>query len=499
MQQEYIAFNTLRVQPGLRSLSKALITAKEYDKTVLYLKPGIHDEQGDDVHIPFSITIVGAGKKKTTVIAGIQIESPVEKCSDKDAVDDNNNNNENDSDSESDSSDSSDSAQNTPPTPPPTHVRMQHFTLTSARGSGIFAHQDTSFDLECVRVRACQFHGVVASGVRGTMKNCIVCHCSNSGLAVFNSGCITVEGKQTSFHHNCIQKSKSDFGLRCDGEWDTTPSTIHLVNVQKSEVSNNNAGGGDWGGDGIISSSSCPPNARRVHPNQTNALKIAYETALREGDVKPILFLEKGIYVIEKNAKGWNVLDINIPIQIIGAGRGKTVIVGGLVIKGTKGSLVEIKRLSVQNSDEGGIVGMHGSSFHAEEVTVQQCGYGIVAYGTDGSMRNCQVMNCRGSGVVACLRGTMWIEGQATQIRTNCLRWNDVDYGLRSYDKHSKITVSNELILDKICVNNGGGGDYGGGGIVESRSSSGSEGGRGSGEVGSDDNSGSGGGGCLIC
>ena len=71
---------------------------------------------------------------------------------------------------------------------------------------------------------------------RNTMKNCNVSHSKYHGLWVENGGLMTIDGNETTIHHNCT--GGDSCGLRA-GYF----SSIHLVSpLTKEMISTNNHG-----------------------------------------------------------------------------------------------------------------------------------------------------------------------------------------------------------------------------------------------------------------
>ena len=92
--------------------------------------------------------------------------------------------------------------------------------------------------------------GVAVDGTkRSTMKNCNVSHSKESGLAVGVGGLMTIDGKDTTIHHNCTDGKSWDYGLKTGD----SSSSIHLASSLTIEtISQNNGGGGNYGGRGTI-------------------------------------------------------------------------------------------------------------------------------------------------------------------------------------------------------------------------------------------------------
>ena len=82
------------------------------------------------------------------------------------------------------------------------------------------------------------------------MKNCNVSHSKQSGLCVQWGGLMTIDGKDTTIHHNCTNGRSGSYGLNTG---DDSSSSIHLASSLTIEtISKNNGGGGNHGGKGTI-------------------------------------------------------------------------------------------------------------------------------------------------------------------------------------------------------------------------------------------------------
>ena len=89
-------------------------------------------------------------------------------------------------------------------------------------------------------------NGVVAGGADITCDDLQVIGCGKSGVCAYNIATITLSGHGTSIQGNGTKGT--GYGL---ATYDS--STIHLVPpLTKEQISKNNGGGGNWGGDGTI-------------------------------------------------------------------------------------------------------------------------------------------------------------------------------------------------------------------------------------------------------
>jgi hypothetical protein len=212
----------LRVKPGLNSLQNALIKAKENDIKEIFLLNGEHtieiykeeDWQGEMIDtnllvIDFPVTIIGESKDGCSIIGGLWMEGKKE--------DD---------------------------------VNVKHLTISQSKGHGVDGNYRMSFHLFHLNIEMSGGDGVsVNSTKRNTMSNCQVSHSKKSGVEAGYDGLITINGSGTSIHNNVTGGDSWCYGLATS----SSSSSIHLVSpLTKENVSINNGGGGNYGGDGTI-------------------------------------------------------------------------------------------------------------------------------------------------------------------------------------------------------------------------------------------------------
>ena len=97
-------------------------------------------------------------------------------------------------------------------------------------------------------IEECGVHGVVADEADITCDDLQVIGCGKSGVSAFDNATITLSGHGTSIQGNVTKGDSNYYGLRAHYS-----SSIHLVPpLTKEQISKNNGGGGNWGGDGTI-------------------------------------------------------------------------------------------------------------------------------------------------------------------------------------------------------------------------------------------------------
>ena len=123
-------------------------------------------------------------------------------------------------------------------------------TIRKTKTSGLFGRLGMSF--LCIRVGfdQCGGSGVVAYKTKGRLMNCQVTNCEYSGVYGYDGSTIEVEGEETRIQNNCTTNkgNSEDYGLNTKSD-----AIIQLLSpLTKEEVSKNNSGGGNYGGQGMI-------------------------------------------------------------------------------------------------------------------------------------------------------------------------------------------------------------------------------------------------------
>ena len=171
----------------------------------------------------------------------------------------------------------------------------------------------------------------------------------------------------------------------------------------------------------------------------------------------------------------YNIVNINIPISIIGESREHCIVMGGLLMNGKKEDDVNVSNLTLRKSRGSGVCGNNGASIHLDNVSVENSrSCGISLYSSKrNTMKNCNVSHSNGCGLRVMSGGLMTIDGNATTIHHNCTNGRNGNtfegsnnYGLRNTGHYpftnSSIHLVSPLTLETISQNNHGGGNYGG-------------------------------------
>ena len=215
-----------------------------------------------------------------------------------------------------------------------------------------------------------------------------------------------------------------------------------------------------------------PPPLWTSFPCSNHATLQSLVTRLEElqgdeessGNVPSVIFIDDG----EHGGKERYVM-VKKPLSIIGAGCGKTILLGfGLEIRGNKSDgIVEIHDLTIKGSEwtavsSGGMkVIMRGCAIEESE------GCGVYADEADITCDDLQVIGCSNSGVYAYNNATITLSGHGTSIQGNGTKGNSDDYGLDAYDSDSFIHLVPPLSKEQISKNNRGGRNWGGEGTIK--------------------------------
>jgi hypothetical protein len=157
------------------------------------------------------------------------------------------------------------------------------------------------------------------------------------------------------------------------------------------------------------------------------------------------------------------------PMTVSGDGREKTIVQGGgFRIKGEKDQHCTFFDLTIQKTKEHGLSGNEGMSFDCRRVKFDKCGWiGVKVQNTKGRLTNCQVTNCKMSGVLSRVNSTIEIEGEESRINNNCTEEGGDDYGLKAHFSSSIIHLLSPLTKEDVSTNNKDDRNYGGKGTIE--------------------------------
>jgi len=190
---------------------RGIISSTNENVLKIMVSNGVHDENGEYVHISYPVSVIGENRKNCVVMGGLLVDGGEE--------DD---------------------------------VNVTNLTLRDSTGNGVWMLNGASMHLDNVSVENSEGCGVEVYGTtRNTMKNCNVSHSKSSGLCV-SIGLMTISGNATTIHHNCTEGHRGDYGLDA---YDNSSSSIHLVSPLTIEmISTGNEEGRNHGGAGTIKS-----------------------------------------------------------------------------------------------------------------------------------------------------------------------------------------------------------------------------------------------------
>jgi hypothetical protein len=194
---------------------------------------------------------------------------------------------------------------------------------------------------------------------------------------------------------------------------------------------------------------SCPTCALSVSPG-----KGSVNRGLREAKEKSIdtIFFEPGIHKVEGQ---YAVIDR--AMKIMGAGRDKTSIHGGLSIKGTKedGKRVELSGMTLTGSSGNGLAAHSGLSFLCDSMTITKSHQsGVAATNTIGRLINCGITQCGFSGIFISGNALIEIEGSQSKVEGNATWQHKISHGFRINDHLSSIHLLSPLTKESVSKNN---------------------------------------------
>ena len=391
-------------------------------------------------------------------------------------------------------------------------VCFRRLTIQDSLDSAIHSFYSTTLPINVMScsIADCEGRGIVVQGpgVRGTVAGTTVERCIMSGISALDGGeiivsCISstlvakkgstsgatgaatttaakeedcvrctcpmvIHAGRTRVENNCMGGYSEDYGL----EVGSRESTIRLLRpLVKECVSGSNGGGGDWGGPGSIDSMS--PDLLEddvIHvPDEESTLCGALSRA-RESDGRVTkIVLKYGRHLVgdvDKDKYVDKYVEVDFaPIEIVGAGVGRTVVVGGFKVTGKKtvlGHGVVLRGMSIVDSRGSGVFGENGLAVRVEKCSISGCNaYGVAIQRTQGELVDCLIERCSFSGIFAAYGGKVTVSGMKSRVAGNCVRERMMDYGVRCHGKSSQVLIESSLKRAEVSVENLGGGNYG--------------------------------------
>ena len=127
-------------------------------------------------------------------------------------------------------------------------VEIHDLTIKGGEQEGLYANKGMKVIMRGCTVEDCEGEGVCAWGADITCDDLQVIGCGMSGVHAITNATITLSGQGTTIQGNVTKGESGDYGL-----FASSSSHIHLVHpLTKEQISTNNGGGGNWGGDGTI-------------------------------------------------------------------------------------------------------------------------------------------------------------------------------------------------------------------------------------------------------
>ena len=128
-------------------------------------------------------------------------------------------------------------------------VKIEDLKIQGVEKSGLCADDGMNVIMSRCSVEGSVYHGVVAYKADISCDDLQVVGCGMSGVRTSNNATITLSGQGTTIHGNGTNGKSNFYGLHTY----SSISKIQLVHpLTKEEISTNNGGGGNWGGDGTI-------------------------------------------------------------------------------------------------------------------------------------------------------------------------------------------------------------------------------------------------------
>ena len=179
--------NTMYVNPGKNSLTKALVSAEENGITNILLRNGLHDEGGKLFAIRFDVNITGESRAGCIIQGSLLIEDKTTSWQPR--------------------------SEDSPETPVEVSVvRISNLTIDNSICDGVHSAKGIEMHLNNITIRNSHENGVVVNGGTNYMTNCEITNSRGNGVRVNWNGKIKIDGEQTSrFFEKSIFLKKEPF------------------------------------------------------------------------------------------------------------------------------------------------------------------------------------------------------------------------------------------------------------------------------------------------
>jgi hypothetical protein len=127
-------------------------------------------------------------------------------------------------------------------------IEIGDLKIKGGKDAGVFVYEGMNVIVRRCSVENCRHSGVYVQKVDVSCDDLQVVGCGYSGVCVGSNATITLSGEGTSIQENGKENS-DDYGLKT---YYSTSKIILVAPLTKEQISSNNGGGGNWGGDGTI-------------------------------------------------------------------------------------------------------------------------------------------------------------------------------------------------------------------------------------------------------
>ena len=127
-------------------------------------------------------------------------------------------------------------------------VEIEDLTIKGAKVYGLCAYKGMKVIMRGCTVEECGGRGVSARRADITCDDLQVIGCGESGVWANDNATITLSGQGTSIQGNGTKGNRYSYGL--NAHFSATILFVHPLT--KEQISTDNRGGGNWGGNGTI-------------------------------------------------------------------------------------------------------------------------------------------------------------------------------------------------------------------------------------------------------
>mgnify|MGYP006108026725 FL=1 len=143
------------------------------------------------------------------------------------------------------------------------HVKFEAMTVQNPEGAGLWGNEGASFDATGLTIDGCGGRGVIAYYTQGTLTDCCVANCGQSGILSAGNGVIRLCGEKTEVTGNNTDGNSNYYGLEAHF---SSSKIILRAPLTKESVSHDNFNGQNWGGSGTIEITGVVPAPLKLKP-----------------------------------------------------------------------------------------------------------------------------------------------------------------------------------------------------------------------------------------